>query len=103
MMRKTALALGVAASAIAAPAMARDGEGYIGVDAGAVVYEDSQILISGGRSATVEYDTSWELGAVVGYDWGPIRTELEGSYKEADTDTITSVSVNGPATPATLP
>lgn len=35
--------------------------------------------------------------------WGPIRTELEGSYKETDTAAITSLAVNGPASPALLP
>ncbi|MGB3798043.1 MAG: flagellar motor protein MotB, partial [Alteraurantiacibacter sp.] len=78
MMRKSALAIGVAATAFAMPAMARDGAVYIGADAGVVVFDETDLEISSlPTTAEVDYQVGWELGGVLGYDWGPIRTELE--------------------------
>jgi len=80
-MRKIALSLGVAATALAAPAMARDGEGYFGVDAGAVFPDEYSLNVpaTGAPDVVIESETGWELAGVLGYDFGPVRTELEGA------------------------
>ena len=100
-MRKIALSLGVAAAALAAPAMARDGQGYFGVDAGAVFPNEytNDVRVGAGvveDAVLVEGQTGWELAGVLGYDFGPVRTELEGSYKEWDPELASSSVVGIP-------
>ena len=99
-MKKLVLCLGVAASAIAAPAMARDGAVYIGLDAGAIFAEDTDITISQNvDAATLDFQTGWEASGQLGYDFGPIRAEVEGSYREFNPDTIGVTSTGLPSTP----
>ena len=91
-MRRIALGLGAAAAALCSPAMARDGEGYVGADVGVVFPDDFDTDVGGTLDAnTTENQTGWELAGILGYDWGIIRTELEGSYKEWDPEAITLV------------
>lgn len=60
MMRKSALAIGVAATAFAVPATARDGDAYIGADAGVVVLENTQTDVIGiAPPVTTAYQTGW--------------------------------------------
>ncbi len=81
-MRMIALSLGVAASAIAAPAAAHDGL-YFGADVGAVFANEYDSEVNGREDGVItESEKGWEGAALLGYDFGPIRTELEGSYKE---------------------
>ena len=92
-MRKIALGMAVAASAIAAPAMARDGRAYIEADIGAVLDNQFDVGIEGFEdAASIDHDDGWDLGAIIGYDFGIIRTEAEASYKEGDPDTIVSTA-----------
>ncbi|MXO94533.1 OmpA family protein [Erythrobacter arachoides] len=89
-MRTVVFSLGVAAAALAAPAMARDGEVYLGADVGVVFPDDFDTDIDGALdAATTENREGWELAGILGYDFGFIRTELEGSYKEWDPEQIT--------------
>ncbi len=68
-MRKIVLGLGVAATAISAPAMARDGEGYFGAEAGLVFPEDFDTDVNGLDDAgETNTDRGWEGAAFVGYD-----------------------------------
>src|SRR5688500_20375449 len=88
-MRKIALGMAVAASAIAAPAMAKDGQGYFGADIGVVIDNEVDVHISGFEDAVnVEHEMGWDLGAFLGYDFGFIRTEVEMSYKESDPESL---------------
>ena len=88
-MRKVVLGMAVAASALAAPAMARDGQGYFGADIGAVIDNEVDVAINGVPDAvSIEHERGWDLGAFLGYDFGFIRTELEMAYKENDPDTL---------------
>src|SRR5688572_777771 len=88
-MRKIALGMAVAASALAAPAMARDGEGYFGADIGVILDNEVDVAISGVRDAVnVEHEMGWDLGAFLGYDFGFIRTEVEMAYKESDPESL---------------
>ena len=47
-MRKIALGMAVAASAIAAPALARDGQAYVEADIGAIIENEFDVGIEGG-------------------------------------------------------
>lgn len=101
-MRKCVLLLGVAATALAVPAMAHDGQGYIGVDTGVFVFEEPEATVDTLLDPVrTDHEVGWELAALLGYDWGPVRTELEGSYREADTNEISSDAV-GAANPPEL-
>ena len=104
-MRKIALGMAVAASAIATPAAARDGQAYFGADMGIVVDNNFDVHVAGVEDAVnVEHDQGWELGAFLGYDFGMIRTEAEIAYRETDPDTIVAGApgiptfTNAPAT-----
>ena len=90
-MRKFALGFGVAASAIAAPAVARNGETYVGADVGVVFANEYDAEVDGRENAvTTESDPGWEFAGLLGHDFGPIRAELEGSYKEFNPEQYTS-------------
>src|SRR3569623_896040 len=77
-LRRLALAAGVAVAALAVPAHARDGEGYVGIDAGIVFPQATHINVSGVKNANiVQNKLGLNFDAVLGYDWGAIRTEAE--------------------------
>ena len=93
-MRKIALGMAVAASAIASPALARDGEAYLEADIGAIIDNQFDVGIEGFEdAATIDHSDGWDLGGIIGYDFGLIRTEAEISYKEGDPDTIVSPAI----------
>ncbi|OYX08562.1 MAG: hypothetical protein B7Z08_08750, partial [Sphingomonadales bacterium 32-68-7] len=85
--------MAVAAAALSAPALARDGEAYLGADFGVVLNQDVDIAIRTVQSAvTADNDLGYELGAVLGYDWGMLRTEAEVSYRDADAESLSVVA-----------
>ncbi|WP_031318625.1 outer membrane beta-barrel protein, partial [Blastomonas sp. CACIA14H2] len=94
-MRKLVVGLALASTALTTPAFARDGQWYVGVEGGAMIVEDIEFDVGALSNATiVDSDTGYDLGAVVGYDFGPFRMEAEVSYREADlTDVQTSVAI----------
>lgn len=85
-MRKTAIAVALATSALASPALARDGTFYVGVEGGAMIVEDFDLDVTGPRDASVDSDYGYDFDAIVGYDFGVFRIEAEGGYREADAD-----------------
>src|SRR4026207_2001787 len=88
-MRGLTRGMAVAASALATPAVARDGEGYFGADIGVVIDNEVDVRVNGVPNAvTIDHDMGWDLGAFLGYDFGFIRTEMEVAYKESDPDTL---------------
>lgn len=93
------LLAGAAAIVIAAPAHARDGQPYFGINGG-VVFED-QVDIEAEpyqgtlNEAKVNTGMGWEGDAVLGYDFGRFRLEAEAGYRNQDHDTLI---VNGPNT-----
>ena len=106
-------AAAIAAAVIAAsPAHARDGQAYVGIEAGAMFIDDIEASAtepfdfviplaspaSIGPQALgdtgffdVELDTGYDVGGVVGYDWGYVRTEVEVSYRRA---TFTEIRID---------
>ncbi len=84
-MRKLAIGLALASTALASPSMARDGQWYVGVDGGAMLVEDLDLDIGAAPiEGTANTDTGYDFGAVVGYDFGGFRLEAETSYRETD-------------------
>ncbi|MCL6251854.1 porin family protein, partial [Altererythrobacter sp. KTW20L] len=90
-MRKCATGLLLATSILAAPAMARDGQVYLGIEGGVVRADDITFAVTGAPlTVTAEpKDIGWEAGAVLGYDFGMVRLEGEAAYKRFGIDTIT--------------
>ena len=92
-MRKLVIGMALASTAVASPALARDGAWYVEFDGGPMLVEKMDFDIgTGTNTAKVDTKTGYDFGGIVGYDFGFIRLEAEGSYRGADLDTIT---VNG--------
>ncbi|MEO0441723.1 MAG: outer membrane beta-barrel protein, partial [Pseudomonadota bacterium] len=86
-MRKLAIGLALASTALASPALARDGQWYVGVEGGALLVEDTDLDIAGiNNVASIDYDEGYDFDAIVGYDFGPFRLESEVAYKSAAAD-----------------
>jgi hypothetical protein len=89
-MRRLALGLALASTALATPALARDKSWYVEGDLGATIVESNKVVnISSGQPAggsTVGYfntKTGYDFGGIIGYDFGPFRLETEASYRRA--------------------
>jgi OmpA-OmpF porin, OOP family len=98
-MRKLALGLALASTALASPALARDDQWYVGVDGGAMLVEDLNLdvttlpqgAVAGTqRSASLDAGKGYDFGGVVGYDFGGFRLESEVSFREADVTGLNS-------------
>lgn len=87
--------LAAAGIAIAAPAVARDGSGYIGADGGilfpkshhidgSVDFTDPAVPdIADQRVATIKFKKGYDVDLNAGYDFGMFRVEGELGYKRA--------------------
>ena len=92
-MRKLAIAVALASSALASPALARDGSFYVGLDGGGMVVEDMRVRISDGATnplLKVDHHGGWDISANAGYDFGLIRAEAELGYKRAGIRSFTT-------------
>src|SRR6476469_7047712 len=84
-MRKLVIGMAMASTAIASPALARDGAWYVELDGGPMIVEDIEFdLPSAPNAVHVDHHKGYDFGGVVGYDFGFIRIEAEGSYRSAD-------------------
>jgi OmpA-OmpF porin, OOP family len=90
-MRKLAISLALASTAITSPALARNDQWYVGVDGGAMLVEDIGLDVGTTNNAgTLDAKTGYDFGGVVGYDFGGFRLESEVSYRKADLSNTTS-------------
>ena len=97
MMRKLAVILALATTALSTPALARDDSWYVGVEGGAMLVEDVNFDIgTTPRAATVDHYAGWDVDATIGYDFGGFRAEAEVGYRQAGIETYRS----GLTTPA---
>ena len=86
--------LAVLASAVlAAPAVARDNEWYVGGDYGLLKVQNLKYDLTQGGAKTsngivVHSHYGFESDGVVGYDFGAFRVEVEGGYKRAEVKNI---------------
>jgi len=97
-MRKIALALALATTALAGPALARDKSWYVGVEAGANLMQNQLFDIARvGTGATgfvedgirVRHEIGYDVGGNIGYDFGIFRAEFEVAYKDNNLDVVT--------------
>jgi len=91
MMRKLAVILALATTALSTPAFARDDAWYVGVEGGAMLVEDIDFDIgTTPKAATVNYDAGWDVDATIGYDFGAFRAEAEVGYRRANISSYSS-------------
>lgn len=97
-MKKTALLLASAAGIAAAPAHAREGQAYIGINGGVSFDDTVSVDIDNNRedgllnsAAFARTNLGIDSDVVIGYDFGPFRLEAEGGYKRAGYSSLTVV------------
>src|SRR3954454_8753603 len=88
-MRKLAIAVALASTAMATPAVARDHSFYAGLEGGVMwvedvdfAYADSNGLVRN-PGITVRHKLGFDVDAIAGYDFGMLRLEGELGYKHA--------------------
>ncbi len=101
-MRRYLLAA-VAAAAVASPAAARDGSGYIGVEGGLLFPRDNEfdVIVDYGDNEAppdgvveyndgveLDYNSGIDLDLIAGYDFGMFRLEAELGWKRASVDEL---------------
>jgi outer membrane protein OmpA-like peptidoglycan-associated protein len=95
-MKKTAILLAGAAITIAAPAQAREGQVYVGIDGGVLLEDQVDVDLANTdpqtNGAFADTNTGFDADIVVGYDFGAFRLEAEGGYKRAGYDGLTVVN-----------
>jgi len=100
-MRKLAVVLALASTALATPALARDKSWYVGIEGGAMVVEDIDFDIGAlDNAGTVDSDYGYDVDAVMGYDFGGFRVETEIGYRRAAIDGYSSITTTPRFTPA---
>jgi len=96
-MRKLAIAMALASTALATPAVARDQSWYVGIEGGAILVEDTGFDLDGSYDGEdFDYDDVIELDhkygvdvdLIAGYDFGGFRAEAEVGYKRASIDEV---------------
>ena len=86
-----------ATTALATPAMARDDYAYFGADIGYLDPENHDVINAGFDDGTrIMEEDGWDLGAYIGYDWGPVRTELEVAHKRFDAEGVNAGTLGAP-------
>ena len=93
-MRKLVIGMAMASSALATPAMARDGQWYIEGDGGVMLVEDQNIDVNTfADNAKANYESAgYDFGGIVGYDFGAFRLEAEASYRSAELEDVSAGS-----------
>jgi len=103
-MRKLAIAMALASTALATPAVARDQSFYVGVEGGVMLVEDTDFdvsnLVAGtvtnfDDAITVNHDYGYDVDLIGGYDFGMVRVEGEVGYKRASIDDIAITTALG--------
>ncbi|MDO9338480.1 MAG: outer membrane beta-barrel protein [Caulobacter sp.] len=100
-MRSLAIITALVAVSLACPAMAQDRKFYVGGEFGLAPSNDMEFTVTPGPAAGVtghfeaESELGYQVSGLVGYDFGPIRVELEGSQTAADFDGLKSDFANG--------
>jgi OOP family OmpA-OmpF porin len=100
MMRKLAITLALATTALSTPALARDDAWYVGIEGGAMLVEDIQFDVGAAPNGVgVDHRRGFDVDATVGYDFGGFRAEAEVGYRQATVTSLDSI-VALPRTPA---
>ena len=89
-MRKLAITVALATTALATPAMAKDNAWYVGIEGGGMLVEDSNFDVGTvNNGLKVDHEYGFDVDGIVGYDFGPIRIEGEVGYKQAENEALT--------------
>ncbi len=96
-MRKLAITLALASTAMSMPAFARDDAWYIGVEGGVSIVEDATLGITNANGSAagvgnVNHDKGYDFDGIIGYDFGGFRLEAEVGYKSADVGSYSSTT-----------
>lgn len=96
-MKKTAILMAGAAMIVAAPATAREGQAYIGINGGVSFDDQVDVDIDTGNdtynnAAFADTNLGIDGDVVIGYDFGAFRLEAEGGYKRAGYEGLTVVN-----------
>lgn len=102
-MRRLAVVMALAGTALAGPALARDKAWYAGIEGGALLIENIDFDVTSTQGAetnngvSVNHKMGYDVDGIVGYDFGGFRTEFELGYKKASLDkaTLAGVAVPG--------
>ena len=94
-MRKFAIVLALASTALATPALARDHGFYAGIEGGVMLVEDAGYDVRDATNATtatnimiLDFKPGYDVDLVGGYDFGMVRAEAEIGYKHAGLDEV---------------
>lgn len=89
-MRKLAIIMAFASTALATTAHARDGAWYVGIEGGGMIVEKSDFDLGATRDAfRTKSEIGYDVDGILGYDFGGLRAEFEVGYKDANLDRIT--------------
>ncbi len=97
-MRKLAVAVALATTALSTPALARDNAWYVGIEGGAMIVEDIDFTLADTNTQVLSTDSDygWDVDGIVGYDFGAFRLEAEVGYRRAAAEEHqTSVALAG--------
>src|SRR5256885_1878710 len=94
-MRKLAIAVALATTAMATPAVAKDHTFYVGADLGAMVVQDSRVRVIGFDAPRrpvylINHKLGYDVDLLAGYDFGFLRAEGEIAYKHASVNRLTA-------------
>ena len=96
-MRKLAIAMALASTALATPAVARDKSWYVGIEGGVMLVEDTKFDLAYEYDGTsydfaeafsIDHNKGVDIDLIAGYDFGLFRAEAEVGYKRAGIDDI---------------
>ena len=92
-MRKLAIAVALASTALATPAVARDHSGYVGVEGGVMWVEDMDLDFDDAtthlsNALTNTHKLGYDVDIIGGWDFGMLRLEGELAYKRASNDEV---------------
>jgi outer membrane protein OmpA-like peptidoglycan-associated protein len=100
-MRKLVIGMAMASTALATPALARDGQWYVELGGGPMIIQDTDFDVNDGAgTVTVDTKEGYDFGGIVGYDFGAFRLEAETSWREGDVDALAVDAVGLPRLPA---
>ena len=74
----------MASTAFASPALAKDDTWYVELNAGGMIVEDIDNLSGSNEVGTLDTKIGYDVGGIVGYDFGPFRLEAEASFRRAE-------------------
>ncbi len=102
-MRKFVVAMALATTALATPALAKDHAWYIGAEAGANLMENLHFDIKNAAGTTTvpnalssRFEIGYDVGGNIGYDFGIFRAEFEVAYKDNNLDNINVLAATPP-------